>query len=227
MGQMAAGIAHEINNPLGVVLMYAHLLKEELDSSNTASQDVDVIIRESERTRKIVQGILNFARKEKIERAAVDINTLVSEAAESIQEACAGNLHVELDLDGSLEPQQVDASQLRQVFDNLLKNAAEFMPDGGTITVATQAGVGDFRVRIADAGPGIPEEHLSRIFSPFFTTKPVGKGTGLGLAVCYGIVKMHGGTIQAGNNPDGGAYFEIVIKQTVQREESCATNSVM
>ena len=227
MGQMAAGIAHEINNPLGIVLMYAHLLKEELESSNTASQDVDVIIRESERTRKIVQGILNFARKEKIERAVVDINTLVAEAAESIRDACAGNLHVELELDGSLEPQQVDASQLRQVFDNVLKNAAEFMPDGGTITVATQAGAGDFRVRIADTGPGIPEEHLPQIFSPFFTTKPVGKGTGLGLPVCYGIVKMHGGTIQAGNNPDGGAYFEIVIKQTATREESCAAKSVI
>jgi len=226
---MAAGIAHEINNPLGIVLMYAHLLKEEMESSETASQDVDVIIRESERTRKIVQGILNFARKEKIDRSAIDINTLVAEAAESVRGAGEGalevDLKVELDLDEALEPQQVDASQLRQVFDNILKNAVEFMPDGGTITVTTRAGENDFSVRIADTGAGIPDEHLSQIFSPFFTTKPVGKGTGLGLPVCYGIVKMHGGTIQAGNNPDGGAYFEIVIKRAVAEEDSCATNS--
>jgi len=237
MGQMAAGIAHEINNPLGVVLMYAHLLKEQLGSEEPAGKDADVIIRESERTRKIVQGILNFARKEKIDRVETDINQLVSEAAVSVREAfaknagedsagnqrnsaepqersgIAGRLEVRLDLDQQLEPQLVDAAQLRQVFDNILKNAMEFMPEGGTISICTRAGDEGFSVKISDTGPGIPEEKISQIFSPFFTTKPVGKGTGLGLAVCYGIVKMHGGTIRPCNNPDGGACFEINIKK--------------
>jgi two-component system NtrC family sensor kinase len=109
----------------------------------------------------------------------------------------------------------VDAGQLRQVFDNIVKNAREAMPDGGTLRVTTEDGDGEFTVRIADSGPGIPEENLPRMFSPFFTTKKVGKGTGLGLSVCYGIVKMHGGTIQASNNPGGGACFTVRIRRVV------------
>jgi signal transduction histidine kinase len=109
----------------------------------------------------------------------------------------------------------VDGGQLRQVFDNLLKNAVEAMPDGGRIRIASQEGEGDFTVSIADSGPGISPENLPRMFLPFFTTKKVGSGTGLGLSVCYGIVKMHGGTIQAANNPDGGACFTVRIRHFV------------
>ncbi len=224
MGQMAAGIAHEINNPLGVVLMYAHLLKEELDSSSHESADVLTIIKEAERTRKIVQGILNFARKEKIERKETDINELIVNAVEGLKGiASSGNISVSLDLDENLRVHPVDPNQLRQVLDNILKNAVEFMPGGGQITVTSREGEEEFCIKIQDTGPGIPEEHMSDIFSPFFTTKPVGKGTGLGLPVCYGIVKMHGGSIQAGNNPAGGAFFEIKIKHYV-REDSFASN---
>ena len=213
MGQMAAGIAHEINNPLGVVLMYAHLLKEELGPEATATEDADTIIREAERTRKIVQGILNFARKEKIDRADVEINQLRGDAAASIAGiANSESIDIDLDLDERLTVHQVDPNQLRQVLDNILKNAVEFMPDGGKITICSEEGEESFLIRISDTGPGIPEEHMSKLFSPFFTTKPVGQGTGLGLPVCYGIVKMHGGSIQAGNNPEGGAFFTIHIK---------------
>lgn len=223
MGQMAAGIAHEINNPLGVVLMYAHLLKEELEGDSTASLDVATIIKEAERTRTIVQGILNFARKEKIQRADTDINGLIRDAIDGLNGiSAASDIEVVLNLDPKMEKHQVDATQLRQVFDNILKNAVEYMPDGGTITVKTTEGEDHFTVLIADTGPGIPEEHLTQIFSPFFTTKPAGKGTGLGLPVCYGIVKMHGGTIQAGNNEGPGAYFEIKIKHYA-REENLAS----
>jgi signal transduction histidine kinase len=106
----------------------------------------------------------------------------------------------------------VDGGQLRQVFDNLVKNAVEAMPGGGLIRISTEDGDGEFAVTISDTGPGIPEENLPKLFSPFFTTKKVGKGTGLGLSVCYGIVKMHGGTIQAANNPAGGAVFTVRIR---------------
>ncbi len=225
MGQMAAGIAHEINNPLGIVLMYAHLLKEELDVQAESGEDVDIIIREAERTRKIVQGILNFSRKEKIERTETDINKLVRSAADAIANVNGSSkIEIILDLDEDMDVHFVDEHQLRQVFDNILKNAVEFMPDGGTISITTNEGAGEFYVKIADTGPGIPSENLSQMFSPFFTTKPVGKGTGLGLSVCYGIVKMHGGSIQAGNNPDGGAFFEIKIKHS-DTEENGVTNS--
>ena len=223
MGQMAAGIAHEINNPLGVVLMYAHLLKEELDGKGVLSDDADMIIREADRTRKIVQGILNFARKEKIERTDTDINALLRSAASAIRSLDPhGTIDVRLDLDEKIGSQWVDPNQLRQVFDNITKNAVEFMPDGGAITITSRAYDDEFTVRISDTGPGIPEGDLGHLFSPFFTTKPVGKGTGLGLPVCYGIVKMHGGSIQAGNNADGGAFFHITITHTTKEAESAA-----
>jgi two-component system NtrC family sensor kinase len=213
MGQMAAGIAHEINNPLGVVLMYSHLLKEELADASRPQEDVDRIIAEAERTRGIVRGILNFAREEKVDRAPTDINVLLRKAAEGIVPTSPeGKFRVEFRLDAALVPQQVDGGQLRQVFDNLLKNAVEAMPDGGVIRVATEEGEGEFSVTVSDTGAGIPEENLPKMFSPFFTTKKVGKGTGLGLSVCYGIVKMHGGTIQAANVPGGGACFTVRIR---------------
>jgi signal transduction histidine kinase/Fe-S-cluster-containing hydrogenase component 2 len=213
MGQMAAGIAHEINNPLGVVLMYSHLLKDELESTSRAAGDAAKIIAEAERTRTIVRGILNFARQEKLDRVATDINALVRSAVDGLRLLDPeGTLRVVLDLQANLSPRDVDPAQLRQVLDNVLKNAAEVMPGGGTVTVQTRGGEGEFVVTIRDTGPGIPVENLDRIFVPFYTTKPVGKGTGLGLPVCYGIVKMHGGSITAGNNPDGGAWFEIKIR---------------
>jgi signal transduction histidine kinase len=210
---MAAGIAHEINNPLGVVLMYSHLLKEELADASKGREDVERIIAEAERTRAIVRGILNFAREEKVERTPTDINALVRSAVNgTLATSPNEKFRVEFRLDPSLGPQQVDGGQLRQVFDNLLKNAVEAMPDGGAIRVATEDGDGEFSVTISDTGPGIPKESLPKMFSPFFTTKMVGKGTGLGLSVCYGIVKMHGGTIQAANNAEGGACFTVRIK---------------
>ncbi len=215
MGQMAAGIAHEINNPLGVVLMYSHLLKEELSDQGKGKDDVERIIAEAERTRTIVRGILNFAREEKVERSATDINALVQRAASgTLGTSPNGKIRIEFALDQSLPLQWVDGGQLRQVFDNLLKNAVEAMPGGGLIRVSTKDGDGEFIVTISDTGPGIPEENLPKLFSPFFTTKKVGKGTGLGLSVCYGIVKMHGGTIQAANNPDGGARFTVRIRRS-------------
>jgi len=215
MGQMAAGIAHEINNPLGVVLMYSHLLKEELSDAGKGKDDVDRIIAEAERTRTIVRGILNFAREEKVERTATDVNALVQRAASGILGTSPnGKIRIEFALDQSLPLQWVDGGQLRQVFDNLLKNAVEAMPGGGLIRVSTTEGDGEFVVTISDTGPGIPEENLPKLFSPFFTTKKVGKGTGLGLSVCYGIVKMHGGTIQAANNPEGGASFTVRIRRS-------------
>jgi two-component system NtrC family sensor kinase len=216
MGQMAAGIAHEINNPLGVVLMYAHLLQDELPAGAQGWRDAERVIAEAERTQKIVRGILNFARQEKVERRPTDISDLVRASVSGILGTSQnGEIRVEFSIDERLAPQNVDAGQLRQVFDNLVKNAREAMPNGGTLRVSIEDGGEEFTVRIADTGSGIPEENLPKMFSPFFTTKKVGKGTGLGLSVCYGIVKMHGGTIQASNNPDGGACFTVRIRHVM------------
>lgn len=221
MGQMAAGIAHEINNPLGVVLMYSHLLREELGSENSNLGDINRIIHEAERTRKIVQGILNFARDEKIERKPADINQLVTQSLDGIlKHYPKGKYQATVNLSEELGEQWVDPSQLRQVFDNINKNACEAMPEGGAITVTTDRDAEGFSVTISDTGSGIDPENLSKVFSPFFTTKGAGKGTGLGLPVCYGIIKMHGGSIHAGNNPEGGAFFRIQVKNYVMEESS-------
>jgi two-component system NtrC family sensor kinase len=217
MGQMAAGIAHELNNPLGVILMYANILKEDIEGGTGTGrqrEDVERIIRESERSRSIVRGILNFAREEKVDREPTDINALLSEAIEAAHALdAAGQVRVERDLDDALGLCRVDRRQIRQVFDNIIRNAVEAMPNGGSLTVESRKGVGQFTVAISDTGPGIPVENLPKLFSPFFTTKPAGKGTGLGLVVCYGIVKMHGGTIEAANRPGGGARFEITVRE--------------
>lgn len=225
MGQMAAGIAHEINNPLGVVLMYSHLLRDEVDDSSETARDIDRIISEAERTRKIVQGILNFAREEKVERRPVSVNDLLIESCSEIIGSMRGaEYELVYELDENLGEYPVDPGQLQQVFQNIIKNAVEVMPKGGSIRIRSSAESDGFTVKIMDSGPGISEEHLSRIFSPFFTTKPVGKGTGLGLPVCYGIVKMHGGSLQAGNNPEGGAFFEVRINDRKETENRAQTD---
>ncbi len=220
MGQMAAGIAHEINNPLGVVLMYAHLLLEELGDGGSpkAREDAERIAHEAGRTRSIVQGILNFAREEKVDRQPTDINALLGDSltgARSLDKD--GRIRVETDLDASMPSYRVDPRQLRQVFDNVIRNAIDVMPGGGTLGVVSRGLAGAFTVQVTDTGPGIPDDLLPKLFMPFVTTKPVGRGTGLGLSVCYGIVKMHGGSITASNRPGGGACFEITIREPAGR----------
>jgi signal transduction histidine kinase len=220
MGQMAAGIAHEINNPLGVVLMYAHLLLEELgeDTSTKARGDAERIAREAGRARTIVQGILNFAREEKVDRRPTDINALLGESiagARSLDPE--SRVRVETDLDTAMPTFRVDPRQLRQVFDNVIRNAIEAMNGSGTLGVASRGLAGAFSVQVTDTGPGISDDLLPKLFTPFVTTKAVGWGTGLGLSVCYGIVKMHGGSIAASNRPGGGACFEIVIREPPER----------
>jgi two-component system NtrC family sensor kinase len=220
MGQMAAGIAHELNNPLGVVLMYAHLLLEELGEGSPpkAREDAERIATEAGRTRSIVQGILNFAREEKVERRPTDINALLRETlagARSLDDD--GKIRIETDFDTAMPTYRVDPRQLRQVFDNVIRNAIEVMPTGGILGVTSHGLAGAFTVQVTDTGPGIPDDLLPKLFMPFVTTKPVGRGTGLGLSVCYGIVKMHGGSIAASNRPGGGACFEITIREPVER----------
>ena len=214
MGQMAAGIAHELNNPLGVVLMYSHLLMGQIktETNEHSLEDVQRIVHEAERARTIVQGILNFSRENRLELQRTDINNLIRQLAHDMASVdLTATVHINLELDDSLRAQQVDPSQLRQVFDNLLKNAVEAMVDGGTITIETKQTDTEIRIRVCDSGPGIPEEVLPHLFTPFHTTKRIGKGTGLGLAVCYGIIKMHSGSIRAFNKPEGGACFEILL----------------
>jgi two-component system, NtrC family, sensor kinase len=226
MGQMAAGIAHEVNNPLGTILIYSHLMRDYPGLDEGMRSDVEMIIEEANRCKTIVGGLLNFARQTKAVFAPVPLREILERAAETSR-AQALDLAVEITVraDPDLPPACVDSDQMLQVLLNLLKNAADAMPSGGNITISADyhADSGEFVISVRDQGTGIQPAIMDRIFSPFFSTKAVGKGTGLGLAICYGIVKIHRGQIRVYNNPDGpGATFEIVLPASVPMEEVVA-----
>jgi len=203
MGQLAAGIAHEVNNPLGVVIMYAHFLMEQIGDRPEVRDDLAMVVEQADRCKKIVSGLLNFARQNKVEHGRVNFVELVQKALRSVPPP----VNVTLDFDSRMDEPlaDLDADQLTQVLVNLVTNAYAAMPDGGALTVrVSDEGPGSDRCRLAvsDTGVGIPAENIPKLYEPFFTTKKVGQGTGLGLAVTYGIVKMHRGDITVTSNAD-------------------------
>lgn len=213
LGKMASGIAHEINNPLTGVLTFSSLLKDELKDT-PYTEDLAVIINETLRCRKIVKGLLDFARNTNVEKAVANINDLIREAMAILEKHVTyGNVKFYLDLDESLPLIEFDISLMRSVFNNLAENAAHAMPSGGDLYITTGYARKDNNVIIVfrDTGEGISEENITRIFDPFFTTKEAGKGTGLGLAVIYGIIERHNGSITVASTPGQGATFTITL----------------
>lgn len=213
LGQLAAGVAHELNNPLATVLLYADILRRETNLDPQHQADLDTIINETLRCKQIVSALLNFARQTQVNAQPTSLNDLILELIEiEKRHPRYENITFELDLQEDLPLVELDAAQLREVFLNLIHNAADAMPNGGRITIRTMArpsGMVTFEVQ--DEGKGIPPEHLSKLFTPFFTTKPVGKGTGLGLAIIYGIVKMHRGQINVKSEVGKGTTFTISL----------------
>jgi signal transduction histidine kinase/iron only hydrogenase large subunit-like protein len=204
MGQLAAGIAHELNNPLGVVLMYAHMLLEEMADHVEMREDLAMIARQADRCKKIVAGLLHFARQNKVALTPTDIRQLVEEAVKLVN--LPEKVHVALEHQIEDPMAEIDADQVTQVLNNLITNACHAMPEGGQVTIRTSGDHDEVHLCISDTGVGIPKEHQAKIFEPFFTTKSLGKGTGMGLAVTYGIVKMHRGRIgvESNDNPEAG-----------------------
>jgi signal transduction histidine kinase/iron only hydrogenase large subunit-like protein len=203
MGQLAAGIAHEVNNPLGVVLMYAHLLQEECENAPQLRADLQMIVEQADRCKKIVSGLLHFARQNKVLLQETDVADLVERSLRAMpppEGVAVGVEHAPGD-----RTAEVDRDQIIQVLTNLFSNAYAAMPQGGRLTVGTDGDAERLRLRVADTGVGIRRENLAKVFEPFFTTKQIGKGTGLGLAVTYGIVKMHRGDIAVESNADPAA----------------------
>ncbi len=214
MGQLAAGIAHEVNNPLGVVLMYAHLLLEQHGKDQALGGDLTLIAEQADRCKKIVAGLLNFARQTKVLRQPFDVRELISRTLQTMPPPAGIEVRVEHALEDPIA--ELDRDQIAQVIVNLITNGYQAMERGGTLTVRTRGDADTVCLEVADTGLGIPKENLKKIFEPFFTTKQIGKGTGLGLSVSYGIIKMHNGGISVHANTDAskgptGSTFTVTL----------------
>ena len=218
MGQLAAGVAHEINNPLGTILLYSDLMLRDLPPNDPRAEDLRMVLNEARRCKGIVQALLNFARQNKVLAQATDVNRLCQETIAEVERLpLFAKVRFVTRLESSAPVIQADPAQLRQVLLNLLNNAAEAMPDGGTITVSTRdvnAGGAGVEIAIEDTGCGISDENLPKLFTPFFTTKPIGRGTGLGLAISYGIIKMHRGAIDVQSKVGVGTTFTIRLPRS-------------
>ncbi len=213
LGKLAAGIAHEINNPLGGILIYSHLLLEETPKDSPQAENLRKIVKETTRCKDIVKGLLEFARPKEPEMAPANINEIVDRAL-SIFERQALFQNIKVNREYTPLPSiVVDAGQLQQVFANIIVNAAEAMDGNGTLTIRTSIDAKNdcLRIEFADTGHGIPEEDFPRLFEPFFTTKEVGKGTGLGLAISYSIIQKHGGSIEVQSEVGKGSVFTVVL----------------
>lgn len=217
IGQLAAGVAHEINNPLGTIMLYASLLKKTIEKKTEEEQpreDIALIIEEAARCKNIVANLLNFAREGKLNISKVNVRDMISGL---IKKAKAGNLYggVEVIFENSAGETVIDADedQLKQVFLNLINNAVEATEESNVKKVRVNvSNENEFIVaEISDTGCGIARENYGKVFTPFFTTKKIGKGTGLGLAISYGIVKMHKGFISFRSEQGNGTVFTVKL----------------
>ena len=219
IGRMAAGVAHEINNPLSAILIYAELLKESLKDKTEQSKDIQEIIEQTLRCKKIVSELLEFSRKSAGKISSFSLENFLTKCLDLlIHKAQFHNIEVITEIEKDMPNLVGDMSQLQQVFTNLLVNAADAMEGKGRLTIAAKfdAERETFFIRVSDTGPGIPENMRDKIFDIFFTTKPVGKGTGLGLSISQNIIKIHGGNLSFECPPEGGTTFivEIPLKRT-------------
>jgi signal transduction histidine kinase len=212
LGQLAAGAAHEINNPLAAILGYSDVLLEEPTASDNSRRLAEKIRDQARRTKELVSKLISFAQPLPAERTLIDVNNIISSALELRRLDLLGkNIRIDLDARSNLPGVSGDANQLLQVFFNIISNAVDALEEvgGGTLTVKTWRDVKNVVVDFSDTGPGVKDPHL--VFDPFYTTKPAGKGTGLGLSICYGVIKEHGGQISCVNRPGGGATFRVEL----------------
>ncbi|HUI53872.1 MAG TPA: cache domain-containing protein [Bryobacteraceae bacterium] len=212
LGMLAAGVAHEVNNPLGGILALTGLTVEEMKKDDPNRENLEEVIRQTERCRDIVKGLLEFSRQSKGNTEPVDLNKVLEDTLSLVgKQALFFNIDVVCRLEPDLPPVVADRSQFQQVFINVLMNAVQAMNERGTITVVTRHNsfANTVEVAISDTGKGIPPEEIDRIFDPFFTTKESGHGTGLGLSIAYGIVTTHRGSISVQSEVGKGSTFTI------------------
>ncbi|MFC2113638.1 cache domain-containing protein [Bacteroidota bacterium] len=212
IGRLAAGVAHEINNPLTSIMNFAHLLKQKETNDPEDLRDISIIIDETNRVRKIVRELLDFARQSPANEESFSINDILRQLVALIvkQKEFRAIRFIE-NYEENLPFLYADKNQIQQVFLNLLLNSAESIAHEGTISLYTQDKKDFCIISIVDTGCGIASEEINKIFDPFYTTKPVGKGTGLGLSVSYGIVKQYGGEIHCDSKVDTGSTFSVTL----------------
>jgi len=238
VGLLAAGIAHELNNPLTGVLTFSHLIRKKMPDGSPEAEDMDLVIRETKRCAAIIRRLLDFAREKKPEKKYGDLNQIIEETARLVEQpAHLRDIQIDLELDRELPQVWVDADQIKQVVMNMLVNAQHAIEEKGSITIRTRRSpearspepgarpVPMVEISIIDTGCGIPEKNLKRIFDPFFTSKEVGKGTGLGLSVSHGIVQAHGGTIEVQSQVGEGTTFRICLPLEPPTDDASTASS--
>lgn len=217
IGQLAAGVAHEINNPLGTILIYSHLIQKSLEPDDPRREDIALVISEANRAKEIVQGLLSFAREKKLRATEVNVNDILDDVLSLVvNQSLFHNIKIKKSFNEDLQTIVADETQLKQVFLNIILNAAQAMEGNGKLTIGTALDKKQIRVRIQDTGPGIPPEVMAHLFDPFFTTKE--KGTGLGLAISYGIIERHQGKIDVETELGKGTTFTVTLPVTVAEE---------
>jgi len=210
IGLLAAGVAHEVNTPLAVISTYAQMLAKQVSGDEQKAKLLDKIAKQTFRASEIVNSLLNFSRTSPTDFADVDLNRVIRETASLVEHQFQkAGIATDLGLAESLPVVRGNSGKLQQVFLNLFINARDAMPEGGLLTVRTRSEAGFAVIEVADTGQGIPQEHLARIYDPFFTTKGPKKGTGLGLSISYGIVHEHEGIIEVDSSVGNGTRFRL------------------
>jgi len=215
VGEMAASIAHELNDPLTAIQMYAQILYSRDDIDVSLKSDVETVVKEAQRAVKTIKNLLSFTRMHCPEKRVISINDAIASILElHAYRMRVNNIDVRIDLDPDLPATIAEFDQLQQVFANIITNAEQVMTEarqGGKFTIKTQKADGMIRISFIDDGPGITDENVKRIFDPFFTTKEPGKGTGLGLSICHSIIEEHNGSISVESRIGEGATFVVEI----------------
>ena len=221
IGELAANIAHEINNPLTTVLGFASFLTERLPATDPMREELGLIQEEASRARDIVRDLLQFSRQRDFAPESADVNTVLEQVIAMVRrQGALSAITVNERYARDLPAVELDVSRIKQVFLNIINNAVYVMPEGGSLTISTAAVNGGVRVSFQDSGPGIAPEHRDRIFDPFFTTKPEVSGTGLGLSVSLGIVQSHGGTIEVETEIGRGSTFTVALPFRLEDESA-------